>query len=402
MVVSTAIVLIATAAAVGASVLLGDAAPGKEAEIKTAAEVAGAGVVGPSSAESPSPEALVPSPEPSLLPVLPPKVPGITITCPGDFEPNSQFEGVDACLVHPEGGFTGDVALSCSTPAAGATCFPNPASVTVTGDPVPFLIAVSTDLGFGDYEITVAGTGGLIEASVTLTMHLDNHAARPGGTVTVACSEENRVRTIPLGQSGAFDCLAKAPGEAGSVELSCASHDGTPCLWEPAAVDVPAGGSVPVQLQIIKPGYYGSKVDVFYAQGGGERVHFDTLFFGVFPPDTSVELRPGATVPGVTCPSFSLGSGNPDYAVLCYVHVAANFERSFEFWVEGPEGLSFEPPDITSVYDTDRSWGSALRMDASDLAPGQYTAVVRGTDGEVEFVSPPVTITVLDPRTWGG
>jgi hypothetical protein len=158
--------------------------------------------------------------------VVVPAAPGFTLSSTAATIASPGASGSSTITISPNGGFTGQVTVSCAVTGgpSGAVNPPTcaiPSPVSVTGSPITTTLTLHTQPATtpGSYTASATGAAGSLNASTSFTVVVP---AAPGFTlsstaVTIAAPGPNGTSTITITPTGGF---------TGSVALSCAASGG--------------------------------------------------------------------------------------------------------------------------------------------------------------------------------
>jgi len=186
--------------------------------------------------------------------------------------------------VTPSNGFTGSVALTCSSSnSAQVSCSLNPTTADVTGTSAVTsnLTIAAASTSAGSYTVTVTGTSGTISQTTTVAVAV---AAAPTPSFTLSASSSSV--SITAGSSGTLPIsVMPTNGFTGNVALTCSSSNSAQvsCNLNPTTADVTSSSAAMSTLTIAAGSNSGAldrPLNKFFAIGGGAALAL-LVFFGI-------------------------------------------------------------------------------------------------------------------------
>lgn len=221
-----------------------------------------------------------------------------TLTEPAAFpEVNAGSTGTQGSIsITAQSGFSGTVSLSCSSTYGSGTCSISPTSVS-TFPTTATLTINGTSLSAGSYSLSVTGTSGSLQQSLTVPFNVGDYSI--SGTQAVS--------TVPGRQAVANLTITSLDQYSGKINVTCDASTlaAATCSVAPAnPISVSSGGSTNFSLSInvpnnASPNSYNIKVNTQDTTGSPAHSYIVALSvsqdFVVTSSTTSQTVNPGQT-----------------------------------------------------------------------------------------------------------
>lgn len=281
------------------------------------------------------------------------------------------------------GGFNSSIALSASGTPTGTTVSFNPATIVAPGSGSSTItVAVGSSTTVGTYSIKVAGSGGGIQQSTTLSLTV---TAAPSFSISTSPTS----LTIAPGSQGISTITtAVSGGYNASISLSASGEPtGTTASFSPSVIAAPGLGSSIMTVTVGSSTATGNYSITVTGSGGGVQ-QTSTLTLAVAAPTFSISASPS---------SLSTSIGNQATSTITTT-VSSGFSSSIALSASGtPAGttVNFSPSTIAAPG----SGSSTMTVTIGSSTPaGTYPITVTGNGGGVQQ-NTAVSLTVVGAST---
>ena len=296
-------------------------------------------------------------------------------------------QGTSGITTTVSGGFNNPVGLSASGMPAGATVSFTPQTIPAPGSGNSTMtITVGATTPPGSYPITVAGTGGGIQQTTTVTL-----TVTIGGQPNFTISAAPAALTIAQGnQAGSTITTAIGGGFSSSITLSASGMpSGTTVSFNPNPIPAPGAGTSTMTVSVALSTPTGTYPITVTGSGGGIKQTTTVNLTVTAQASFTIAATPAAV---------SVAQGNQGTSTIT-TNITNGFNNSVSLSASGmPSGttVSFNPQTIPAP-----GVGNSLMTITvgAGTAVGTYPITVTGSGGGIQQTVT-VTLTITGPSSF--